>query len=920
MSSEFSFSWLNQMLKNSGESSINSAQYARIFQEANSKDGEEVDEIITFEEFCTAAESVLTQSQITAIENEYSDAFNALANYDGEEGISLQEDLTAQSENEKGIADRNIQTAAEKMTASNSENNYANSEEYKNRANKTPIALSSGTTPTVEAIKANDIMNQGKDVNTLRQERSDISNQIEMQRTEMEAAKAEKQEAVDTAEDAYQTRLNSYAEAISSKEEELSQTEQQYVELKADRDEKNTQINDQKSVITDLKSGVDSQKTAISSIDNQLANHLAQEPQRSSFTKEVKNEDGEIEKVEDKDAFDQEHEKWVQQKNTLEEQKREAEDKLSEYEQQLGEAENALKVLEQELEEIDSQINNMQESLIKGLEEDLITNGSLEAQEPSLEVLKSNLDNAKNALENVTAPFEANIAQLQQNLAEYDTAISQAENSIEPTDGMERLGEYTNTYLDATRAGTDDILSSNSVTLEEDEQEEYLKEYLGEGNFGEVIQEGSNYYTKVNDDGTTDCFKVVNDHGEVKIIHTNIPNTGDPTTEVFGVDPLKDENGEERTYSVYATSKEGVLLDDQIQKLADEITQDGKIPDDFDLSSLSAYGLSSLIEKYGDGEKFANEFLADMDSEYLENIIKDLKQIIGARARREISTPQTEAALDNLRLKSGEIISQNGNEYLDRIETLDQDIFGITDEDKNGLYQEIVDEILSDNELHPEEITTLLKKIAENDNANVTFNTRSDGFIELLNQTYNGNNLDDVLELASWFTEKGEEQIFPNDTSNHRDTTQANYIELISSLYENATSQEEINRINETFSDFPSILQERYMFGEETTKINNLFNSIYNAATKDESNKYKTDSAVEEIWEQKYGSPGSDTFFDVLEDYEAGNPNDYISALMWACEGDLNNFTNYFRDVSSYNQKKYLPIILEAFGGSWKEE
>ena len=222
MSSEFSFSWLNQMLKNSGESSINSAQYARIFQEANSKDGEEVDEIITFEEFCTAAESVLTQSQITAIENEYSDAFNALANYDGEEGISLQEDLTAQSENEKGIADRNIQTAAEKMTASNSENNYANSEEYKNRANKTPIALSSGTTPTVEAIKANDIMNQGKDVNTLRQERSDISNQIEMQRTEMEAAKAEKQEAVDTAEDAYQTRLNSYAEAISSKEEELS--------------------------------------------------------------------------------------------------------------------------------------------------------------------------------------------------------------------------------------------------------------------------------------------------------------------------------------------------------------------------------------------------------------------------------------------------------------------------------------------------------------------------------------------------------------------------------------------------------------------------------------------------------------------------------------------------------------------------
>lgn len=866
------------------------------------------------------------------IEDDYASAFDAIAGMDGDgESLSYQDFGNY---------------AADKTSSTSSDNNYANSSEYKDRQNTRPVALQGKRATEASPVKANDLI--GQDVETLRTERAAISDQIQVQRDEMETAKAEKQTAVDEAEKAYQARLDIYADAIEDKKEaDLGEKEQEYQDLKAKRDEKNTQINDQKNVITDLKSGVESQKTAIQLIGSQLTNHLGQEPKLDSYTKQetdaegnlVTDEQGNPKMVADEDAWLAAHTEWVTRKNELEKQQQLEEDKLSEYEQQLGEAENALKVLEQEVATTDADITKIQEQLAQENE----TIAALEEQSDySIDELKTNLDNAKSELESVTAPYEANIAQLQLNLTEYDTAISQAESSskIEEKEGMESLGSYTNTALDATAsAKNDDILAKNSVTLSNDEQIEYLENYLGEGNYGELISSDDNpgYFSKQNEDGTIDCFKVVNDSGEIKVIHTNIPDQGDPATEIYGVDPLKDENGEDRTYSKYATSEEGVLVEKQVNMLVEELQNEGQIPEDIDITKLSNATLSSIIENYGDGEDFVANFASDQ--EVANALNTQLNEYLSGRhsVRWEEQHEQTYAAKRALSgiADSGDIDPDDGDNSRDNSVTeMNASSLGITDEtamgyieryneistmeqapgakelNKTGMYQQLIDEIIANENISEKDALVLLQEIGSSTEG-LSINTNSENYLKLMNKALLNDDIETVLSLKDLSDNNNLTDNESFSTTYQSASQKDQYIDLVMALYDKAETKEDIEKINNSFDEFPSLLQERYVGKKEDEKIEALFSNLYNTYGEIQSNEN-----FESQWQDTYGSAGKDTFKEIIKNYkDFKDSNTLIMALNWACEGDSANMKAYFRDMWSWDQEKYLPIIMEAFGG-----
>lgn len=916
-----SFNYLKQNL------GITYTEYTKLLEEADMNDNDQkvkdgnIDKNVfedLLKEHCET-----NNIDYSDIEAAYQDSFDAFASLDGDGESVSYADVVENSEEAAQIAS---QTAT-------SSNNYANSDEYKNREVKRPVALQNGAATVASPVKVADLM--GQDVESLRGERASISDQIAEQRTQMETAKAEKQQAVDTAQEKYQTALNQAEEVAKNDESEAAQN---FVDLKGEKDAKLSEIDNQKTVISDLTSAVENQKVTLSAISSQLSVVKSEKPSESSFQSE--NEDGET--VVDEVKYAQAIQEWENQVSALEEQEKQAQDQLSLYEQQLGEAENALNVLEQESEELDTKIADALVTLQESSE--AYNRLSQQAQTALTE-----LETARTQLSEVTAPFEANIAQLQLNLAEYDTAISEAENVlVTKEEGIERLGSFENTALSAeTSAANDALLSSNSVTLDPEEEKEYLKEYIGgDFNFDEMQSEGSNCFSKVNEDGTKDHFRVVNDGGEIKIIHTNVPAQGNPSTEVYSVDPLKDENGEDRTYSKYATSKEGVFAPDQVEMLAKELQDTGKIPEDVDITALATSTLSSVIEKYGNGEEFVANFATD---ETIASAIKKQLEDLFSDPTRAMSWVdahiETYAALtalmemdDNPELEDDitetGVTSEVGQDYLAQItgltESMNVDGVVLNQWQISTEYEAMVNEILRNEEIPADEALNLISQIYAQEvngmkvgdlftNYGSFFNS---SYADLLTRTYNEtNDIATVIEMNNNYREitgQTTEDFFFSPIGGDPDfeTSPQNAVtDMIYSMYSNA-SQEEIRLLNAEFPDFATLFQERYSGKEETQELNTLFTKMISNSGFDYKSIYE-DKTNSSGWEKAYGSPGESAFKKIMNNAdEFENSDNFIAALLWASGGNPSNFTEYFRSLSTRKEEKYLPILLEKFGGT----
>ena len=111
---------------------------------------------------------------------------------------------------------------------------------------------------------------------------------------------------------------------------------------------------------------------------------------------------------------------------------------------------------------------------------------------------------------------------------------------------------------------------------------------------------------------------------------------------------------------------------------------------------------------------------------------------------------------------------------------------------------------------------------------------------------------------------------------------------------------------------FKCVDEDLYLIPTAEVPVTNIYNG--DVLSEDELPKYMT--AYTPCFRREAGSAGKDTFKEIIKNYkDFKDSNTLIMALNWACEGDSANMKAYFRAMWSWDQEKYLPIIMEAFGG-----
>ncbi len=182
-----------------------------------------------------------------------------------------------------------------------------------------------------------------------------------------------------------------------------------------------------------------------------------------------------------------------------------------------------------------------------------------------------------------------------------------------------QYSSFTNSNVNNNRAENVSGFSNPQEvkTLEKDSQAVILADFLNDFDNFEVKQAGDHdYFTRINDDGTQEFYRVVDDGGENKIIHTTVKNgevSGETGLyEITKADELNNWNSDE-TLDKY---------------LAGETVEDFEM---FDASDKSQY-LSNIkqfaqeyIDKYdsnGDGVWSEDEF-ATMAHDNVEGEVTD---------------------------------------------------------------------------------------------------------------------------------------------------------------------------------------------------------------------------------------------------------------------------------------------------------
>ncbi len=385
--------FINSILKGlgvDGDINVKSSDVASIFSAAEDKNGNgKIDK----EEFTEAIAEYYKSDieNISDLEDDYMDAWNAFAGIDNNDGLTSSD-----------ISGMNAQVSD---ALSKSDMNYANNENY-----TAPTEKTNSKTPTVSAVSADSL--SGKSSADLTAERGDLLSSIDAKRTEKNTAVSEQKADMEAKKQAYDEAL----EKLES-DEVLEGQEKSLNDLKAEKEEKDGQIENQNEVISGLEDSISSQNTLIKSLDSELSGLKA--PSESDYKKTVTDEDGTTHEEVDTEAYNAAMQEYEQQKADLEQQKLEAENVLAELEQNLAAAEEALTVLEQEAADIDTQIDDVTAKIAETEADD----GPAHAVKEALEAYNA----SQAALDEAESQYDADIAQLEENLSAYETAIAEAE-------------------------------------------------------------------------------------------------------------------------------------------------------------------------------------------------------------------------------------------------------------------------------------------------------------------------------------------------------------------------------------------------------------------------------------------------------------------------------------------------------------
>ena len=453
--------------KNGINPNKDSAELRKGLEEAAGSDG-----ILTFDE---AKSYFYSSSEMAELEDEFMDAFEAIAKSDGVYETISMDDLSEQTA---------AQMAAQAQAAQAAGNSGG-----KKGGGQTPGADNpASTTPsTVQAVSADSL--KDKSTSQLQSERQGVTSALAAAREQKAAATEQYEAGVETAQaeyDAAVENIETLIENVEANKEQVSKEAEKVNELSDKRDALTGEIEAQKSTISETESN-------ISNLNSQLGSLKA--PVESDYQKEETYIEDGVQKtrtVTDTAAYNAAVQAYEAQKQELEQQ-------IADAELNLQDQEEALTELETQKTEVEQQHYDAVEAWCKANKVEKDGNSDLSLARQALTQEKGELSQVKSEKPDV-AQFDANIAQLRDNLEVYSDVILEQQNPDIPEGYKIEDGKIVEE--NPPEGATPKEL--NSVTEEE------LKAELGDG---VVIPEGDDTSIKVNGEIVGQVTR--NEEGEV---------------------------------------------------------------------------------------------------------------------------------------------------------------------------------------------------------------------------------------------------------------------------------------------------------------------------------------------------------------------------------------------------------------------
>ena len=380
-----------------GKTEVTNEDVEKMMKEADS-DG---DGIVSESEF---KEVYMSTEEYEKLEEDYLEAFEAIAGLDGEDGVS----------------EADMESAAEKYAEETEESEAADAGGGSGGSGGSgggPGGTNPGSKPTTNPDSQSDgsldpvTLSENNTMDELSGKRTDAMNTLSEQREARDAAAAEAEAKVDTTQEAYNNATDAFADRLEQKDTELTAKEEAIVYTNDCKKELNTQISEQETTVSDCKTKVNDAKAKVSDINSQISALGSAPPTTLSVT----DEEGNTTTIPNPA-----YEAWVAQKEALEAQLAEAENEQADAEVELADAEDELTNLEAELDQLETALNAAIEDYMQ----------TEEIADQELQTLKTDIDNAnkeyteaKAAEQTITAPFDTEIEKAKADLRAYDDAM-----------------------------------------------------------------------------------------------------------------------------------------------------------------------------------------------------------------------------------------------------------------------------------------------------------------------------------------------------------------------------------------------------------------------------------------------------------------------------------------------------------------
>ena len=592
--------FINKYLKDLGiDKKVSSSEVASIFKDLEKNE----DGTVETSAFALAVANAYGDEQMSSIEDEYLEAWEAISGIDGD-------DETISSDDIAGLESQTGTDGANSSTGAGASGGAGSSGGAGAGAGNSPIGQNAGMLGQegpVSSVPSASISGN-ESVSELEAAKGEAQAQLQ----EMQAQKDNNEEVI-AAEQAVTDAKTAYDDAMKSFEENAADLYEKVEEAKQNKENCDNTVNEKKSA-------VDTAKSEVSQCQGALAG-LVEPPQTIT---ETNPETGETVEKENP-AYAQ----YLEKKAELEAALEEAEANLTTAEGELATAEEAATAANEALTNI-MQSEEMQENQYAMAVSEAL-NTYIEAQS-NLTVVETEQN----------AQVDADIAQINQNIAAYDTAIEQAKAREEAEQAAQNNGNKTGSVAEDGTETAESLLQPEEEECIADpigfafEDEEGnavdLKLVKDDGNFDSVsdflgsASEGISDLTKLADEDGIINGQALQDAGvkfATVIDGKAVSLSFDEVKEMYGVSDIKiDANKIDPDYE--GDQEFGVTVDFAEQK--DENGNVVKEASSQDVQGYSNYqtaeeikameGYSDLIGDYGDTYRDENGVLKDLPEQF----------------------------------------------------------------------------------------------------------------------------------------------------------------------------------------------------------------------------------------------------------------------------------------------------------------